>query len=111
MLTSTSYRLSLLPSEVDAPMLRLVHTRLRPKSTTKDANDRTTVFDNHPSSGLLWTPNGLAFFDPAAGAKNDTAKLCRVSGYRWVARENEWKVDQVIDVKAAPSGTDMEVDP
>lgn len=73
-----------------------------------------------PPSNLAWRKEGLIFWDPipdasaparaSAPAGQETeegegqgkeAKMCRVSGYRWVPRETDWKVDKIITVPVA----------
>jgi hypothetical protein len=72
------YRLSVLESG-PAPLLLLVHTPLQP----------TVVFDRLPSTNLHWVPEGIVYVpvesDSIANSNEiSEAKLCRVSGYRWI---------------------------
>ena len=123
------YRLSLLPSNVGSPLLRLVHTPFHSlksiidETATTDAIEKSIVFDETPPTNMAWTDDGLVFWsNPSTTVEEEEegegqkAKLCRVSGYRWVPRENEWKVDKVIEVRGVvgkekeKEGEAMEVD-
>lgn len=83
--------------------LRLVHTNLDSLNSRTDDRDsldkknRTVVFDNLPSTNLTWRKEGLIFWDPLeaqdksqapqSSPSGQEAKMCRVSGYRWVERD------------------------
>jgi hypothetical protein len=87
------YRLSVLESG-PAPLLRLVHTplQLHPSTSaddTKEVKKPTVVFDRLPSTNLHWVPEGIVYVpvesDSIANSNEiSEAKLCRVSGYRWI---------------------------
>jgi len=86
------YRLSVLESG-PAPLLRLVHTPLQlyPITSTDETQNKkpTVVFDRLPSTNLHWVPEGIVYVPPESDSVANSkeiseAKLCRVSGYRWI---------------------------
>lgn len=75
------------------------------------------MFDEIPASNLFWIPDGLVYKDTNDDEEGDEdeeaepkveARLCRVSGFRWIPRENDWKPEEVVKVEQVDQDQDQD---